>query len=171
MRHTIYAAFDDPRQATAAVAMLERAGAKPDHDCSLIMHESALASNDLPYEETALREGLADGALLGAGAGALIGGIVLGPMGLIGAGFLVPALFGAGVGSVYGALAGALGGAGSPDPELERLALHIERGGVVVTYRARDLAARESAEQVLRSHGGEVARKPIFDTGKAAGVA
>lgn len=163
MRHTIYAAFKSPREATRALAALEERGVDPARECDIIVHKSALVSNELPYEETALREGLADGAVLGAGAGALIGGLVLGPLGLAGAGLLTSALFGAGFGSVYGALAGALGGAGSPDPELERLAKDIEGGSTIVTYRAPDVGARESAEKLFRQHGAEVVRKPVVE--------
>lgn len=106
--------------------------------------------------------GLTDGAALGVGAGALIGGLVLGPLGLAGAGVLASAIFGAGLGTLYGALAGALGGVGSPDPDLERLAEGLERGATVVMYRARDVGARETAEQVFRSHGANVMCKPLF---------
>jgi hypothetical protein len=66
------------------------------------------------------------------------------------------------LGLLYGGLAGALGGSGSPDRTLEQLSKHLAEGKVLVVVDAPSLESRDKADAVMHANGGRVEHKPFF---------
>ncbi len=159
MRHTFYAVFDNVRDAAAAIRDLETAGTPRKH-CNAILHEGSRSADELHAGETA-RSAAAKSSIGGGIIGALLGGVIAGPIGLIGAGAAVPALFGALVGSLYGGAMRGIAGASGPDPRLEALLDELKTGKVLVTVEAPGMTAEEQAETVMLRHGGRVEHRAL----------
>ena len=93
--------------------------------------------------------------------GALLGSILAGPFGLLGGGPLVGMIFGAGAGTVQGALAAGLIGSGLTDRSLKVLAERLQAGDVLVAIRCDDHGTEQKVETVLRRHGADIAEKTL----------
>ncbi|TNF23523.1 MAG: hypothetical protein EP329_27330 [Deltaproteobacteria bacterium] len=155
MKHHVFALFDTHAAAERAVHEIHMLDA-PGHRVSIIMHRDRLEEADIGFTETHAWHGLSLGALYGAGAGVIIGGLVAGPMGLFGAGPLATAALGAGTGSLLGGLGGALSGAGDPDHDLERLAEGLAAGKVLLNVTGPNRRTTHLIGRIMAEHGGEV---------------
>ena len=107
-----------------------------------------------------------EGAVAGAGSGAVIGGALgwlagigalaipgIGPF--IAAGPIIAALAGAGVGGAVGGVTGALVGLGIPEYEAKRYEGRIKRGGILLSVHCDDSAWVERARDILERTGAE----------------
>jgi hypothetical protein len=116
-----------------------------------------------------------EGAVAGAGTGALLGGTLgwlvgigalaipgLGPV--IAAGPLMGALAGAGVGGAVGGIAGALIGLGIPEHEAKRYEIRVKEGGVLLSVHSDDPEWAKRAGEILERTGA----RDISSTGEAA---
>jgi len=155
MKHHVFALFETHAAAEAAIREIHRHDA-PGYRFGVIMHRDHLEESDIGFTETHVWHGLSLGVLYGVGAGAIVGGLVLGPLGFIGAGPLATAVFGAGAGGLLAGINGALSGVGDPDHDLERLADGLEAGRVLVNVTAPDRDATQVAGRILAEHGGDV---------------
>jgi uncharacterized membrane protein len=154
MGHVFFALFADRRQADAAVAEMHALDETGEH-CKVAIHRGALDNEGLPVGETHGRARLVEGVLLSAIVGALLGGLVFKPLGLI-EGDTLPWLIGALVGAALGGLGGLLTGVGGPDRRLERMSDALRRGGTIVTVDADGEFLEKEAERIVRAHGAHV---------------
>ena len=161
-RNTIVALFDDYRNASAAIAELERAGIRS-ADISIVANNlgnryGSFDNIETAPHENAAPEGAGIGAALGAaaagGAGLLagIGALTIPGLGpLIAAGALVSTLVGVGAGAAAGALVGSLVGAGISREHADIYAEAVRRGGTLITVRAED-AERQRVCDIVERH-------------------
>jgi len=152
MNHVSYGLFEDVQHAQLAMDAIEASGT-PRHHCGVVLQKGRLDEGVLSLSETAASQSAREGAAIVGVFGAIVGGIAAGPAGLVAIGTL---------GSLYGAIGGALAGAGSPDRRLDRLARHLTEGKVLVVVEAPSLTCRENADIAMAAHGGEVQHKPFF---------
>lgn len=155
MDHVTYALFDDERHARAALAAIEASGT-PKRHCGAVLHANRLDEGELGLLESAAPEGLREGAAIGGIGGALLGGIAFGPAGLVSIGAT------AALGALYGGVAGALAGSGSPDRRLERLSRELAAGKVLLVVEAPSIECRDKADAAAMANGGQVQHKPFF---------
>lgn len=152
MKHMVFALFESPNQADAA---LREAAA--DEDCqglySVIVHKDSLLEHELAPSESGLHGGVEAGVLVGGLGAALIGGLAAGPLGLIGGGPLAAALFGGTYGSILGALGGVLGGSGTADRGLEKLAKGLTAGKVLLSVEVEGRFCQHRIEAIFARHG------------------
>jgi fermentation-respiration switch protein FrsA (DUF1100 family) len=108
-----------------------------------------------------------EGATIGGGTGALLGGTlgwlvgagviatmpILGP--LVAAGPIVAALAGAGAGAAVGGLAGALVGMGIPEYEAKRYETMVKDGGILLSVHVDDKEWQDKAERILKQCGAQ----------------
>lgn len=107
-----------------------------------------------------------EGAMAGAGSGAIIGGTLgwlagigalaipgIGP--LIAAGPIVAALAGMGLGGAVGGLTGALVGMGIPEYVAKRYEGRVEKGGILLSVHCDDSAWTHKAKEILEQTGAE----------------
>jgi hypothetical protein len=168
MRNVFFALFADPKEADAAVQELGALSSEPPvpdqrerhpvhHENPHIeVHRGKLDNESLPAGETYARGRLVEGILLSSVGGALLGGFVLGPMGIVSDALVSPAVLCAGLGAMFGWLGGLLTGIGAPDPRLERMARALEHGGVIVSVEVAGDWETVQAEKIVRRHGAEV---------------
>lgn len=158
MKHVLFALFDSPQRAAAALREVRRAGIHSD-DFSIIAHRGVLDEDDLSVKETDSRQGFSRGVLFGSVAGAVTAGLLAGPFGLIGVGPLAAALFGGAAGGAYGALGAGLAGLGVPDKTLQQWAAELEAGKVVVTVTVKGSEREATVESIFAAHDAEELRK------------
>jgi hypothetical protein len=160
MLHTFFALFDGADDATAAVREIEEAG-KPGQHCDVIVRSDVLDAESLGPGETRSRSQAVETSLLTAACAALIGALVLGPLGI--AGGPLGAAFAAGLaGLIIGVIMGAIAGASLPDRTLERMAGELPQGKTLVTVEAPGLGLAEQAETIVRHHGGRVEHRAVL---------
>jgi uncharacterized membrane protein len=162
--HVLFALFDRPTDATAAVHELERLGTERRH-CTIVLHERGLESQpaeELDLFETAAASTTARAAVIGSVVGGALGTLLVGPFGLVGAGTLAAVLFGAAVGTAGGALAGALAGPSEADPIMVELSRELEKGKVLLAIEPPSLDCMEIAEGVLHKHHARVVHRHLF---------
>jgi len=107
-----------------------------------------------------------EGAVTGAGTGAVVGGALgwlmsigfltipgFGPF--IAAGPIVAALAGVGAGGLVGGIAGALVGMGIPEYEANRYEGHIKKGGILLSIHADDRDWKNKGKDILERTGAE----------------
>jgi hypothetical protein len=107
-----------------------------------------------------------EGAAMGAGSGAVIGGTLgwltgigalaipgVGPF--IAAGPIVAALAGVGVGGAIGGIAGALIGLGIPEYEAKRYEGRIKEGGILLSVHCDDSNWTKRAKEILERTGAQ----------------
>lgn len=108
-----------------------------------------------------------EGAAVGGGTGAILGGALgwlvgigaiatlpaLGP--LVAAGPIMSALAGAGVGGAVGGLSGALVGMGIPEYEAKRYESYVKDGGTLLSVHVDDGEWSDKAEHILEAHGAD----------------
>lgn len=146
--------FDSPRDAGAAIRMLEAKGVKPDA-ISLLANESVSREAFEIDTHSKLPEGTAIGASGGGAIGALIAGftavgtLATGGAGLIAAGPLVAALMGAGAGAAGGGVVGAAIGAAVPEHEVKVTEDAIAKGSVLVGVECGDDETKSLAEDIF----------------------
>ncbi|HKA52642.1 MAG TPA: hypothetical protein VKJ47_03175 [Candidatus Binatia bacterium] len=156
MAKTIIGYFDGLAQAERGVRALIEGGFARE-DISLIANDSTGACDRRGTATPTAGEASDSGMLIGAGAGAVVGGlggllVGLGALALpgigpvIAAGPLGAALPGAGVGTTAGGIIGALTDAGVAEEEAGYYAEGLRRGGVVVAVRAEEPAADRAAD-------------------------
>ena len=146
-----------------AVIALKDAGFQQS-DISVLLPEN-LGNKEIATEKNTKAP---EGAVTGAGSGAVIGGTLgwlvgigalaipgLGPF--IAAGPIMAALAGAGVGGAVGGVTGALVGMGIPEFEAKRYEGRLQKGGILVSVhcdtseevkRAKDILQRTGAEDI-----------------------
>jgi len=152
MAHVSYALFDDEDHARAAIDAIEASGTPRKH-IGVTIHRDRLDDGLLGVEETDAAEALREGAA-GAGImGAIVGAVVMGPIGLLSGGAL---------GALYGGVGGALAGSSGPDRTLERLSKQLADGKILVIVEAPSLESRDKADAAVRASGGRVEHKPFF---------
>ena len=114
----------------------------------------------------ATEQGTSAPTATGAGSGAVLGGALgwlagigllaipgLGPF--VAAGPLMAALAGAGGGAVIGGIAGALVGMGIPEESAKIYESHINRGGILCSVHAQDLASAARAREIMEHTGAQ----------------
>jgi uncharacterized membrane protein len=164
MSHVLFAVFDHPEAASKALEQLQELGADKE-GFSFIVHRRALelrGSEEMPLSETAAASGLAKGAMFGALGGLIVGTVLAGPLGLIGAGPIAAAVFGTTTGTAIGSIAGLFAGVTEPDTALTELVKGIEDGKLVVSVEARKLTNQEQAETILKHHGAHVVHRHVL---------
>jgi uncharacterized membrane protein len=155
MAKTVVGLFDDFSEAQRVVQELVNNG--------FAREDISLAANDAAgeYTKETASSGMS-GTAIGAGTGAVLGGIGgllvglgtlaipgIGP--IVAAGPLIATLTGAGVGAVAGGLIGALTDIGVPEEEAGYYAEGVRRGGTLVTVRAEDHLA-DRAVEIMERH-------------------
>jgi hypothetical protein len=133
-----------------------------DTDVSVLLQENP-GTKDLATEKATKAP---EGAVTGAGSGAVIGGALgwlaatgvlsvpgLGP--LLAAGPIVATLAGIGVGGTLGGLSGALLGLGMPEYEAKRYQGRIEKGGILLSVHCDNRYWVNKAKSLLDSTGAE----------------
>lgn len=156
----VFGIFDTRMEVEHAVDEFKSAGFRS-ADISVLMPEMGDTLTFSHEKSTKAPEG----ATVGSGAGAVLGGAlgwlvgigavaavpVLGP--LIGAGPIVAALAGAGVGGAVGGLSGALIGYGIPEYEAKRYETFVKEGGILLSVHADDGDWADRAENILERCG------------------
>ncbi len=155
MEHVTYALFDDDEHARAALTAIEAAGT-PRRHCAAVVHRGRLDEGQLSILESAASEGLREGAALGGIGGALLGGVLFGPAGLVSIGATAV------LGAFYGGVGGAIAGSAAPDRRLERLSKRLADGKVLLVVEAPSIACRDRADAAARANGAEVQHKPFL---------
>ena len=105
-----------------------------------------------------------EGATVGAGAGAMIGGalgwlagvsVLAVPGAFIVLGPIAAALAGVGIGGAVGGLTGALIGMGIPEYEAKRYQGHVTKGGSLLSVHCSSAEWVKQAEEIMRDTGAE----------------
>lgn len=152
MERLVTGLFEEETRAQRAVEHLLDYGVEKDV-IGVLMHGGDVSHEDVTVPGTKVRSRMVQGGAIGAGFGALLGGAILGPLGIIGVGALAAALLGAPAGAIYGTVAGALTGRDSDKEELQRLAREVEQGKILVTAVVQGRTAKEDVEGLLRGEG------------------
>jgi uncharacterized membrane protein len=162
--HALFALFDKSQDAVSAAKALKAMGAE-DHHCTIMVHTRSLErepASEIELFETAAASTTARVAVLGSIIGAVLGTLLFGPLGLIGAGRLAAVLFGAAVGAGSGALTGALAGPSDMDPELKKLAEEVGKGKTLLAVEPPSLECMGRAEEILRDHHAHVVHRHLL---------
>lgn len=159
MTQAVFCIAKSLRQASEIVSTLRVAGFAAD-DVSVLLAdaESPLAS--------AANTRAPEGAVAGAGAGGIVGGVAawfagigslaipgVGPF--VAAGPILAALGGAAVGAGVGGIGGALVGYGMPEYEAKRYEGRVSEGGILISVHADDPAQCKRATYIFESAGAE----------------
>ncbi len=155
----VYATYPNYSSLETAVAELKTAGFS-NTDISVLFPEKAGTTAFAATHDTSTptATGAGSGAVLGGALGWLAGiGLLaipgLGPF--VAAGPLMAALAGAGGGAVIGGLAGALVGMGIPEEQAKIYEGHINRGGILCTVHAQDMASATRAREIMARTGAQ----------------
>jgi hypothetical protein len=152
-----------------AVGILRMKGFR-NTDISALVPENE-GSKDLATEKSTKAP---EGAVAGAGSGALVGGVLgwlvsIGALSIPGVGAFVAAgpiiatLAGIGAGAAVGGIAGSLVGLGLPEYEAKRYEGRIRKGGILLSVHCDNPNWTKSARKVLEQTGAE----DISTTGEA----
>lgn len=156
MSHVIFALFDSSPEVAAAVAELELAGT-PKQRCTVMVHRGGLErlpNSELALFETGAATMTARLAAIGAAAGAVVGLLAAGPIGVV--------LFTTTAGTIAGALTGVLAGASDADPALHRMAAALEEGKVLLSVEPPSLDCAERAEHILHKHHARIVHRHLL---------
>jgi hypothetical protein len=153
--HTVLGVFQTRVAAEDAILELKRVGF-PDSAIGMVARNPDGTVKTVKGGETMAEEGLAAGAIVGAGAGTLIGlGVLAGTIPVIGpaiaAGTLGTILLNAGAGAVVVGIVGALIGMGIPEEDAQYYEEEVRGGRFLVTVDASDREAE--AWTILRQMG------------------
>lgn len=160
MRQVLYALFPSAEEAGAAVADAVDRGLPTEHFSVILHREEVRDAEELEVSETDAREGVLDGALIGALAGLLTMGVLVAPAGgLVGAGAVAAAALGLSAGGAYGALATGLAALGMPDRSITPLLAQVGDGKVLLTVTVANRGEEELVEATFARHGAIEARK------------
>lgn len=153
MRHTLFALFESPDAAARAVERIDQ-DSKCTGELSVLMHGEEYEHSELKLNETAAKREAGIGWVIGGVGGAVLGGLVAGPLGLVGGGALFTALMGGTYGSVLGALGGFLGGAAHADPRLKEIADKVENDkNVLVSVVVESLECEQHILKLFEGQG------------------
>ncbi|MBO9666803.1 MAG: DUF3341 domain-containing protein [Bdellovibrio sp.] len=142
-------------------------------DISVLMSDKGDTRDFAHEKETKAPEG----ATVGGGAGALLGGTLgwlvgigaiatipaLGP--LVAAGPIMAALAGAGAGAAVGGITGALVGIGIPEYEAKRYETYVKNGGILLSVHVDDGDWADKAERILKETGARDIAKAGEESG------
>jgi hypothetical protein len=158
---SVFAVYNSRDQVERAVGALRDLGFRAT-DVSVLWPEN-VGNKDLAHE---VHSKAPEGAVAGAGTGAVIGGALgwlagigalaipgIGP--LVAAGPIVAALAGAGAAGAVGGITGALIGYGVPEIEAKRYEGRVRTGGILMSVHADDREWADRAREVLAETGGE----------------
>jgi hypothetical protein len=142
MSHTVYAVFDNERQAERALEKCDS-----EEPAGAIFHEGHLREEDVQLGATqAFMGAVAGGTVVGL-IGALIAWLVVWPAaGYLFTPWVVPLM--ALAGSLFGVVAGAVAGASECKENVRALTPEVERGRVVVTC---EVEAERDADRILEA--------------------
>lgn len=181
-RKAVFGIFQNRAALENCVSSLKAEGFRPE-DVSVLMPDKGDTQTFAHEKGTKAPEG----AAIGGGTGALVGGTLgwlvgigavavipgLGP--LVAAGPIMSALAGLGVGGAVGGVAGALVGIGIPEYEAKRYEEHVSGGGILLSVHVDDHDWKEKAERILESTGAkdisssaEVSQKTFKTPGEKA---
>ena len=157
----VYGLYKDRRGVEEAVDSLKHSGFR-NTDISVLFPDNQ-GSKDFAHEKNTKAP---EGAVAGAGSGALVGGALgwlagIGALAIPGLGMFVVAgpimamLGGIGVGSVLGGITGALVGMGTPEYEAKRYEGRIRKGGILLSVHCDDSDWVKSARAILDQTGAE----------------
>lgn len=159
MKHVLFAEFNDPTTARAAVRDLAGAGVRESR-CNLNVHTARMAeenNEERPMHETDARSGILIGLAAAAIIGALMGWLVTGPLALFHVSIGMGVTTGIALGLAIGFIAGALSGAMNPNRSLKKIERHAERhDNVVATIEVEGVDQEESVRRVFARHGALV---------------
>src|SRR3954453_16255080 len=157
----VFGIYPDQLTAEDAVETLKDAGFR-NTDISVLFPDNK-GTKDFAHEKNTKAP---EGAITGAGSGAVIGGTLgwlagigaltipgIGP--LIAAGPIVAALAGIGVGGAVGGVTGALIGMGIPEYEAKRYEGRVKEGGILLSVHADDSNWTKRAKEILEQTGAE----------------
>lgn len=156
---SVYGLYRDRPGVEEAVDSLKRFGFR-NTDISVLLPDN-VGTKDFAHE---MNTKAPEGAITGAGSGAVIGGALgwLAGIGLlavpgvgpfIAAGPIMSALAGVGVGGSVGSIIGALIGMGMPEYEARRFEGRIRQGGILLSVHCDDSEWVKRAEQLLANTG------------------
>lgn len=159
---TVVGLFDEMEQAKKASLDLENAGI-PHNDISLVANNEggryAPTADTTTTETTTEGNAIGQDAMIGAGIGgaaglilALTGAAIPGLGWIVGAGWLMALILGAGTGAVIGGLVGALTTVGVPEEDAAHYNEGVRRGGILLAVKAQDNAAHQVA-QIMSDDG------------------
>lgn len=154
-----YAVYPSRSAVDNGVLSLKKTGFRTS-DISVMLSTPSTSRDFLHTNETKSPEG----ATIGAGSGAVIGGFLgllagigvlaipgVGPF--VAAGPIMGALAGSGVGGVSGGLIGALIGASFPEYEARRYEGKMKEGGILISIHSDDTQWMKKAEKILAETG------------------
>lgn len=161
-RKVVFGIFQTRAALENCISSLQVEGFRPE-DVSVLLSEIGDTKTFAHEKGTKAPEG----ASLGGGTGAILGGALgwlvgigavatlpaLGP--LVAAGPIVSALTGLGVGCAVGGVAGALIGFGIPEYEAKRYEKFVSGGGILLSVHVDDNVWKQKAERVLESSGAK----------------
>jgi uncharacterized protein (TIGR02271 family) len=159
---TVVGLFDEMEQAKKAALDLENAGI-PHNDISLVANNEggryAPAGDTATTQTTTEGNAIGQDALVGAGIGGVAGlllaltGVAIPGLGwIVGAGWLMALILGAGTGAVIGGLVGALTQVGVPEEDAAHYNEGVRRGGILLAVKAQDNVAHQAA-QIMSDDG------------------
>jgi hypothetical protein len=155
----VFGIYRNSLEASEGADALLRAGFRKS-DISALMPEN-YGNKDIGHEKHTKAP---EGAVAGAGAGAIVGGALAlllgtGALAIPGAGLLlaagpvISALSGVGAGGALGGFAGALIGAGIPEYEVKRYEGRIRNGGILLSVHCDNADWERRAREALRDSG------------------
>lgn len=162
MKHVLFAEFNDPSSANAAVRELTGTGVRPSRVYVHDVHEAEPDNEDRPIHETDARRGILLGLSFAAIIGAFMGWLVTGPLDVfhvsIGMGVVTGMLLGLAIGLIGGAISGAM----NPNQRLEKIEKHARRhGNVVATVEVDGVEQEEAVRDVFSAYGAHVEQRTI----------
>jgi hypothetical protein len=158
---SVFGLYPTEAAVTDGVDQLRLAGFRST-DVSVLFSENS-GTKDLAHEKNTKAP---EGAVAGAGSGAVIGGALgwLAGVGLlavpgfgpfIAAGPIMGLLGGIGVGGTIGGLTGALIGVGMPEYEARRYEGRIRRGGILLSVHCDNADLEKQAKRILENSGAQ----------------
>ena len=157
----VYGIYPDRIMVEKAVEELKDAGFRHT-DISVLFHADKNTKELTVEEEFQAREGIT----MGGGAGALIGSVLGGLLGVgtiaipgigpfIAAGPIMSALAGAGAGGLFGGITGAMIGVGIPDYVAKHYEHRLKEGGILLSVHAHDRHSKNKGKAILERTGAE----------------
>jgi len=163
MADTLFALFDDPGDAAQAKADLESM-ITVRGPCDVILHDRQI--DEVPASELALFESCGAYAplrvaLIGGVGGAILGGLIAGPIGFLGHFTWETYAFVASACVIMGAMVGAIAGPSEANPALTRLSRHVTNGRVLLTVHAESTSDRDHGMRILTRHHARSVRNAV----------
>lgn len=153
MKHLVFAEFDDRATAEGALEAVRESYPHLEDRFAVIDHPGQPDQDAFPFSESEARRGMLWAGALGAGIGALVGVLLVWPLGVVHLDLPVALIMGAGGGLVYAALHGLLAGAGNPHHDMNELAEDLREGQVLLTLEARTEADVEQIGALMEALG------------------